>query len=153
MIEVRLNSLSKQKFLDKVWKIKFNFVMRHQWECSLVLLGAIFGYLLGKFQCTSTVNRNLILPITKWNLPNWVSDGPSALSREFIKGILNSLIQVLSENTCQMNISIIFARLRIECCPTKNFNVWNNFLSLGTILNSRTIIACLHCIATARDNT
>ena len=78
LFELRLNSLSKQKVFDKLWKMKFNFVIRHQWEYSLVLLGAIFGYLLGKLQSTPAVYKE--------NLPNWVSDGPSALSREFITG-------------------------------------------------------------------
>ena len=46
---------------------------------SLVLLGVIFGYLLGR------ISKNT--PTTHMsNLPNWVSEGPSALSREFKTG-------------------------------------------------------------------
>ena len=46
---------------------------------SLVLLGVIFGYLLGRIsKNTPTAHMS--------NLPNWVSDGPSALSREFKTG-------------------------------------------------------------------
>ena len=45
----------------------------------VVLVGVIFGYLLGRIsKNTPTAHMS--------NLPNWVSDGPSALSREFKTG-------------------------------------------------------------------
>ena len=46
---------------------------------SLVLLGVIFGYLLGRIsKNTTTEHMN--------NLTNWVSDVPSSLAREFKTG-------------------------------------------------------------------
>ena len=53
--------------------------IKHHCVYSLVLLGVIFGYLLGRIsKNTPTAHMS--------NLPNWVSDGPSALSREFKTG-------------------------------------------------------------------
>ena len=109
--ELQLNSLQKQKVLQKVLKMKFT----RQWEYSLVLLGVLVGYLLGKFLSTPIVYRE--------SLPNWINDGPSALSREFITGILNSPIYVFYIRVAM----ICLGSPRIQCSANGSF-LWYHYV-------------------------